>query len=108
MTSAGTSDLVVTAANYGWRAGDWVHIIMQWDDSFSLANQQQLYVNGLQPAHTDPTVGYNSALLTLDTDFYVGNISGDRRPSPTASTTRCTPTRCRPRTPPRGYWPTVA
>ena len=78
VTSAGTSDLVLAAAAYGWRAFDWVHILMQWDDSFSLANQQKLYVNGLQPAHTDPVVDYNSALLTLDTDFYVGNLlNGD-------------------------------
>ena len=76
VTSAGTSDLVVAAAAYSWRAADWVHIILEWNDSLSLANQQQLYVNGLQPAHTDPIVDYNSALLTLDTDFYLGNISG--------------------------------
>jgi len=76
VTSAGTSDLVITSANYGWLAGDWVHIIMQWGDSLTLAGQQQLYVNGIAPAHTDPVVDYNSALLTLDTDFYIGNISG--------------------------------
>ncbi|HKZ30868.1 MAG TPA: C25 family cysteine peptidase [Vicinamibacteria bacterium] len=76
VTSAGTSDLVVTAANYGWRAADWVHIVMQWNDALSLANQQVLYVNGVRPVHTDPAVDYNSALLTPDTDFYVGNISG--------------------------------
>ena len=49
---------------------------MQWNDSLTLANQQQLYVNGIAPAHVDPVVDYNSALLTLDTDFYIGNISG--------------------------------
>ncbi len=74
VTSAGTSDLVVAAASYSWRVADWVHIIMQWDDTLALANQQKLYVNGLQPAHTDPTVDYNSALLIAGTDFYVGNI----------------------------------
>ena len=76
VTSAGTSDLVVTAANYSWRAADWVHIVMQWNDAFSLLNQQVLYVNGVRPVHTDPAVDYNSALLTPDTDFYVGDISG--------------------------------
>jgi hypothetical protein len=76
VTSAGTSDLVVAAADYGWRAADWVHIIIEWDDAFSLANQQRLYINGREPIHTDPTVDYNSGLLTPDTDFYLGNISG--------------------------------
>ena len=79
VTSGGTSDLVVAAAAYGWRAYDWVHIIMQWDDALSLADQQVLYVNGVQPAHTDPAVDYNSALLTLDTDFYLGNIFNRER-----------------------------
>jgi hypothetical protein len=75
VTTGGTSDLVVAPTAYSWRAYDWVHIIIQWDDSLSLANQQVLYVNGARPAHTNPTVDYNSALLTPDTAFYLGNIS---------------------------------
>jgi hypothetical protein len=75
VTTGGTSDLVVAPTAYSWRAYDWVNIIISWDDSLSLANQQRLYINGLEPAHTDPTVDYNSALLTPDTDFYLGNIS---------------------------------
>ena len=75
VTSAGTSDLVVAPAAYGWEVADWVHVILQWNDTFSLANQQVLYVNGSRPAHTDPVVDYNSALLTPGTAFYFGNIN---------------------------------
>ena len=75
VTSGGTSDLVVTATAYGWRAYDRVHIIIQWDDSWSVADQQQLYVNGARPANTDSTVDYDSALLTPDPAFYLGNIN---------------------------------
>jgi hypothetical protein len=75
VTTGGTSDLVVAPTAYSWRAYDWVEIIIQWDDSLTLANQQVLYINGIRPAHTDPTVDYNSTLLTPDTDFYLGNIA---------------------------------
>ena len=75
VTSAGTSDLIVATAAYGWRPADWVHIILRWDDSLLLANQQQLYINGIAPPHTDPVVDYDSALLATATHFYLGNIT---------------------------------
>ena len=75
VTSAGTSDLVVAAADYAWRAADWVHIVIQWDDAVSLANQQKLYINGREPVHTDPLVDYNSGLLTPAAEFQIGNIN---------------------------------
>ena len=74
VTSAGTSDLVVTAANYSWRAADWVHLRLQWDDAAALATQQRLFVNGREPPRTAPVVDYNSALFTPGTDFVISNV----------------------------------
>ena len=40
--SGATSQLVVSSANYSWRANDWVHVRMEWDDAAPLATQQRL------------------------------------------------------------------
>ncbi len=69
-----TSQLTVSATNYSWRAYDWVHIRMEWDDSAPLATQQRLFLNGIEPVlHTDPTVDYVSANLSLAASFRVGS-----------------------------------
>ena len=74
VTSAGTSDLVVTAANYSWLGGDWVHLRLQWDDAAALATQQRLFINGREPPRTAPVVNYNSALFTPGADFVISNV----------------------------------
>ena len=74
VTSAGTSDLVVAAANYSWRASDWVHLRLQWDDAAPLATQQRLFVNGREPPRTAPVVDYNSALFTPGANFVISNV----------------------------------
>ena len=91
VTSAGTSDLVVTAANYSWRASDWVHLRLQWDDAAPLATQQRLFVNGREPPRTAPAVDYNSALFTPGANFVIRSPRR-RRPSRRASTTSSTAT----------------
>jgi len=74
-TTAGASQLAVLAANYSWRANEWVHIRIQWNDSAPLATQQRLFLNGLEPPHGDPAVDYNSLNLTATGSFFIGRIN---------------------------------
>jgi len=73
VTTGGTSVLSVSPANYSWRANDWVHLRIEWDDGAPLATQQRLYLNGVEPSHTDPVVDYDSAALTLGPLFRIGD-----------------------------------
>lgn len=73
--TAFTSDLVVNATNYSFQADDWVHIELSWDDAAGLSGQQTLEINEIEPAHTNPTVDYNSAFLSVGPNFYIGNIN---------------------------------
>ena len=77
LASGTISQLRVDAADYGWRDGDWVHIRMEWDDTLPLATQQRLFLNGVEPVHTDPINDYNSASLTVQPVFRFGNIDAD-------------------------------
>ena len=77
LLASGTfSRLRVAATDYSWRAGDWVHIRLEWDATLPLATQQRLFLNGAEPTHTDPTNDYNSANLTVQTEFKFGNVDG--------------------------------
>ncbi len=67
----------VAATDYSWRANDWVHIRLEWDDTLPLATQQRLFLNGVEPVHTDPVNDYNSGTLTVQPAFRFGNIDGD-------------------------------
>ena len=69
--------LRVAAADYGWRAYDWVHVRLEWDEALPLATQMRLYLNGVEPAHSDPAVDYGSSGLTVQPLFRFGNIDGD-------------------------------
>jgi len=74
ITASGiTSQLTISSANYSWRANDWVHVRMEWDDSAPLATQQRIFLNGTEPAHIDPAVDYASAGLSLNASFRVGS-----------------------------------
>jgi len=74
-----TSGVQVAAADYRWRAGDWVHFRLQWDDSAPPATQLEIFLNGAKPLQTASGVDYNSAFLVLppDQQFRFGNIDGD-------------------------------
>ncbi|MFC1790241.1 DUF2341 domain-containing protein [Patescibacteria group bacterium] len=66
------SSLTITSGNYSWEAGDWVHLRVEWDDTAALGTQQRLFLNGVEPTHTDPATDYDSSGLTLHQYFYLG------------------------------------
>ncbi len=68
-----TCDLFVLPANYSWRAYDWVHLRLEWDDTAPPGTQQRLFINGSEPAHTNPVSDYNAASLSVGPIFYLGN-----------------------------------
>jgi hypothetical protein len=71
------SRLRISAADYSWRADDWVHIRLEWDDTLPLATQQRILLNGVEPVHTDPTTDYASGSLIVQPEFRFGNADGD-------------------------------
>jgi hypothetical protein len=78
LASGNNSELQVTSANYSWRAGDWVHIRITWDDAIApIAQQQHLYLNGFEPPHNGPTVDYANTNLSAAAEFRFGNTNGD-------------------------------
>ncbi len=79
-TTASDSQLEVLAADYSWRANEWVHIRIQWNDSAPLATQQRLFLNGIEPVHGDPGLDYDSSLLTATGSFYIGRINDGAPP----------------------------
>jgi hypothetical protein len=76
MTANGTySNHYVTAANYFWKANDWIHFRIEWDDSASVADQAKIYMNGKALTMSNNSTDYNGDNLTLDQYMYIGNGS---------------------------------
>ncbi|MGD8898313.1 MAG: hypothetical protein PVJ73_19955, partial [Acidobacteriota bacterium] len=71
------SQLRVLPVDYSWRAGDWVHLRLEWDDTLPLATQLRLFLNGVEPVHSDPVAGYISAGLTVQPLLRFGTIDAD-------------------------------
>ena len=63
----------VASANYSWSSGDWVHIRLEWDDAATTANQQKIFINGVEPTHTDSSGDYDGTLVSPGTTFFLGN-----------------------------------
>ncbi len=78
LASGTTSQIRVTSANNSWRANDWVHIRLEWDDSLPVLNQMRIVLNG-SPMSPDISWAndYNSANLTVQPEFRFGNSDGD-------------------------------
>ena len=73
----GIAEVQVTSANYSWRANEWVHLRISWDDTLPLGTQQRLHVNDVEPPHVNPTVDYDSSLLVVPANLRFGNSDGD-------------------------------
>jgi hypothetical protein len=43
----------ITPPNYSWRVADWIHLRASWDASAAAGNQVRLFVNEVEPTHTD-------------------------------------------------------
>jgi outer membrane protein assembly factor BamB len=70
---AGVSTKVsVTVANYGWLDHEWVHLRAAWDSSAPLADQVRIFVNRVEPPHTNPTNAYNSAGMPVSGTVLIG------------------------------------
>ena len=78
LASGTTSQIRVTSANNSWRAKDWVHIRLEWDDSLPVVSQMRIALNGsLMPTDISWANDYNSANLAVQPDFRFGNSDGD-------------------------------
>ena len=74
-----TRSYAVLAANYSWRANEWVHLRISWDDTLPLSTQQRMHINDIEPLHINPAVDYDST------------APGRRRPSSDSATPMATP-----------------
>jgi hypothetical protein len=71
-----TSDLAIAAANYSWRANEWVYVFMSWNDTATAdTDTLDLEINGDSNPNTGPTVRYTSANLTVGPSLYLGDIN---------------------------------
>jgi hypothetical protein len=81
MANSTTSILEVTSGNYSFVSGQWYHLKIEWDDTAALTTQQRIYIDGIEPTHTEPTSDYNSANLTTATNMIVGDDGSARNPN---------------------------
>ncbi|OQX51539.1 hypothetical protein B5M47_00310 [candidate division CPR3 bacterium 4484_211] len=58
-----------------WSANEWVHIRMQWDDSAPLATQQRVFINGVEPSHTDDTDDLDTSSWTWNANWTISSGS---------------------------------
>ena len=73
------TDVTVASTDYSWRALDWVHFRVTWDESAPLADQVRLFVNGVEPVHTDPVSAYVSAGMPTTGSILIGADSNGNR-----------------------------
>lgn len=64
----------VTPANYGWLDYEWVHLRVTWDDAAPIPTEARIFVNRVEPPHSDPVTDYNSTgMPTTGTVLIGGN-----------------------------------
>lgn len=73
---ASNIDYVVDTLDYSWKAGDWLHVRLEWDDTEALSSQQRVYINGVELTHTDSGTDFDSSLLTSPGTLFLGNQNG--------------------------------
>lgn len=71
---SGASSVTISSANFSWRADDWVHIRSSWDSSALPAQRLRVFVNGVEPAHTD--AGAYSSISMNKGPTYFGGCGG--------------------------------
>jgi len=72
--SANVSSVSVSPTQYGWRAGDWVHLRFEWDETEPIASQLRILVNGVEPNPGGGTgADYVAADLWLSANIFVGD-----------------------------------
>jgi len=82
ITRGGVNTAVTVAStDYSWRASDWVHVRTTWDESAALGNQVRIFLNGVEPVHTDPVAAYVSAGMPTTGNILIGADSNGNRPA---------------------------
>ena len=71
----------VTSANYSWKAGDWVHLRASWDDSAPIGDEARIFVNGVEPTHSNSPNDYDSSLMTAGGTISIGTDSNGNSPA---------------------------
>ncbi len=75
VASGGNFDCTVAAANYFWRAAEWVHLRFEWDDAAAPGPEQRIVIDQAVPTQTcagDWTA--TNLLLGTNAAFQVGDI----------------------------------
>ncbi len=62
----------VTPFNYGWLDFEWVHLRVTWDAAAPVADQARIFVNRVEPPHTNPSNSYNAALMPTNGTVFIG------------------------------------
>jgi len=71
------SRLVISAANYSWTAGDWVHIRLEWNDT-AASDRLKVFINGTEPTHTHTNdASLDISALSLLSNWYIGDMAAD-------------------------------
>jgi len=69
----------IEPTEYSWRAGDWVHLRVTWDEAGSGGNKARIFVNGVEPPHFHPSSSYTSAGMPATGTLLIGADSGGTR-----------------------------
>jgi outer membrane protein assembly factor BamB len=70
---AGVSTKVsVTVANYGWLDHEWIHLRAAWDSAAPLGDQVRIFVNRVEPPHTNPVNSYDAAGMPASGTVFLG------------------------------------
>ena len=72
---ATTSEIVAGPASYSWRANEWVHLRIEWDDTLPVATQLKLFVNGVEPNPGGGTGADYVASTNVSANFQIGRRS---------------------------------
>lgn len=79
VATAGTNyNYTVATADYErlWEVGKWMHFRAVWDDAQANTDQQKIYINGIEPTHTDPGTAFTiTNLQAAPNQLIIGNIT---------------------------------
>ena len=72
-TSQGTTfpEVKITSSNYSFTSGTWYKIKLQWDDQAARSEQLRIFVNGVEPTHTDGADDLDSTKYSFGSDMVV-------------------------------------
>jgi hypothetical protein len=69
------SSISVSPAQYSWRAGEWVHLRFEWNDTLPITTQLRIFVNGVEPNPGGGTGADYVAATNVSMNFQIGRRS---------------------------------